>query len=221
MLLSTRTGRLPTHDRGRDARNDHLAVPQAPAVNHVRALDIAGLHVPDAGPVFLAALAVHVAGGATAVVSGILATAARKQPGRHPVAGTVYLYAIGTVFVTATVMAVLRWRHDWHLFLIATIALGLAMVGRQVRRRRPHRWMAWHGSAMAGSFIALFTGFYVDNGPQLPLWDRLPHLTYWLIPAAVGIPLTWRALARNGAISAHRRRKPRNSSIHGRSPARW
>ena len=55
---------------------------------------------------------------------------------------------------------------------------------------------------MAGSFVALFTGFYVDNGPNLPVWDRLPHLAYWLVPAAVGIPLTWRALVRNGAFSA-------------------
>jgi hypothetical protein len=51
--------------------------------------------------------------------------------------------------------------------------------------------MAWHGCAMAGSYVALFTGFYVDNGPQLPVWDRLPHLLYWLLPAAVGAPLTW------------------------------
>jgi hypothetical protein len=61
--------------------------------------------------------------------------------------------------------------------------------------------MVWHGCAMAGSYVALFTGFYVDNGPQLPLWDRLPHLTYWLLPAAMGAPLTWWALRRNGALS--------------------
>jgi hypothetical protein len=101
-------------------------------------------------------------------------------------------------------MAILRGRHDWHLFLIATVAFGLAALGRWAHRRRPRRWMAWHGSAMAGSYIALFTGFYVDNGPQLPLWDRLPHLAYWLIPAAIGIPLTWRALIRNAAIGANR-----------------
>lgn len=40
------------------------------------------------------------------------------------------------------------------------------------------------------------TGFYVDNGPQLPIWNRLPHLTYWLLPAAVGAPLIWLALHR-------------------------
>ena len=37
--------------------------------------------------------------------------------------------------------------------------------------------------AAAGSYAPLLTGFYVDNGPHLPLWDRLPHLSYWLLPA--------------------------------------
>jgi hypothetical protein len=156
--------------------------------------------------VFLAALAVHVVAGTTAVLAGVFATTAAKRPGRHPRAGTVYLYAIVAVFVTATVMAALRWRQDRHLFLIASAAFGLAVLGWLARRRRRDRWMLWHGSAMAGSYIALFTGFYVDNGAQLPLWNRLPHLLYWLIPAAVGVPLTWRALLRNGATRARRAR---------------
>lgn len=164
------------------------------------ALAVGDPHIPDAGPVFLTALAVHVAAGLVAVVAGILATTARKRPGRHPRAGLVYLYAMSGVFVTATVMAAVRWREDWYLFVVATIAFGLAAFGWWARRTGPRRWMAWHGSAMAGSYVALFTGFYVDNGPRLPLWDRLPHLAYWFIPAAIGIPLTWWALRRNGAL---------------------
>jgi len=161
------------------------------------AIDVAGLHIPDAGPVFLATLAVHVLAGVAAVVSGALAATAAKRPGRHPRAGRAYLYAITAVFATASVLAALRWRQDWRLFLIAGVACGLAWFGRSARRRRRDGWMTWHGSAMAGSYAALFTGFYVDNGPQLPLWDRLPHLTYWLLPAAVALPLTWRALRRS------------------------
>lgn len=153
---------------------------------------------------FLAALVVHVAAGGTGVIAGALAAAAAKRPGRHPRAGAVYLCAVGAVFATATVMAALRWRHDWHLFLIAVVAFGLALLGRWARRARPRRWPAWHGSAMAGSYVALLTGFYVDNGPRLPLWDRLPPLAYWLLPAAVGIPVTWRALRRNAALHRHR-----------------
>jgi hypothetical protein len=172
-------------------------------VTSLLTLDIAGLRIPAASPLFLSALAVHVAAGLTATAAGILATTAGKRPGRHPRAGTVYLYAITGVFVTATVMAAIRWRHDWHLFIIGAVAFGLATLGWWARRRQSRNWMAWHGTAMAGSFTALLTGFYVDNGHQLPLWNRLPHVTYWLIPAAVAVPLTWRALLHNTAIRTH------------------
>jgi hypothetical protein len=57
---------------------------------------------------------------------------------------------------------------------------------------------------MAGSYTTLFIGFYVDNGPQLPVWDRLPHTLYWLLPAVAGVLLTRRALIRNHAIGPRR-----------------
>jgi len=165
---------------------------------------ILGIAIPDAGPFFYTALAVHIFAAATCVIAGVLAATARKRPGRHPRAGTIYVVGLAVVFVTATVMAVLRWRQDWHLFLIATAAFGLGAAGWLVRRRRPQRWLAWHGATMGASYIALMTGFYVDNGPQLPLWNRLPHLTYWLLPAVVGAPLIWWALVRNAALGTRR-----------------
>jgi hypothetical protein len=163
------------------------------------AITILGLEIPDAGPVFLAALAVHVAAGMMGVVAGALAATARKRPGRHPEAGRVYLWGLGVVFVTASTMAMIRWHEDWHLFAIATVALALGLFGWRARRRQHDGWPRWHAIGMAGSYIALLTGFYVDNGPQLPVWDRLPHWTYWVIPAAVGIPLIWLALRRFAA----------------------
>jgi hypothetical protein len=166
----------------------------------VLGIAILGVEVPDDRPVFLAALAAHVAAGATCVISGALAATARKRPGRHPRAGTVYVWGLAIVFATATILAALRWRQDWHLFLIASAAFGLGATGWWARRQRWHRWMLWHGVGMAGSYIALLTGFYIDNGPQLPLWNQLPHWSFWFIPAAVGIPLTRRALHRNGAL---------------------
>lgn len=154
------------------------------------------------GVVFSIALALHVLAGLTSVVTGLLATTARKRPGRHPKAGYVYLWGIGVVAATATVMAVIRRHEDWHLFLVATVAFGLAMFGWQARRRHRPGWPARHAIGMGGSYIALFTGFYVDNGQRLPLWDRLPHWSYWVIPAAVGIPLIWLALRRLRPASA-------------------
>jgi hypothetical protein len=158
--------------------------------------EILGLTIPDAGPVFFAALGVHVLAGTTCVLAGALAATARKRRGRHPHAGRIYLYGLGVVFVTAAVMAAVRWRQDAHLFAIATVAFGLGLFGRRARRRHRPGWPRRHAIGMGGSYIALFTGFYVDNGPQLPLWERLPHWSYWVLPAAVGVPLIRRALRR-------------------------
>jgi hypothetical protein len=185
-------------------------------VGRVVAIDIGGIHVPDNRTVFLATLAVHIGAGGTAVAAGALAATARKRPGRHPRAGTVYLCALAGVFATAAVLATLRWRHDWHLFVIAVVAFALGSTGWLARRRRWHQWLTWHAIGMAGSYTTLLTGFYVDNGPQLPLWDRLPHLTYWLLPTALGAPLTWRALARNHALPSTRR----TAAVRGGPPPR-
>ncbi len=40
----------------------------------------------------------------------------------------------------------------------------------------------------------MLTAFYVDNGLHLPLWDRLPTLTFWLLPSAIGAPVIARAI---------------------------
>lgn len=158
--------------------------------------DIVGLPIPDAGPVFAAALAVHILCGLIAVIAGALAATAKKRPGRHPRAGRAYLWTLGGIFTTAAVMAVIRWRQDAHLFAIAAIAFSLSLYGYRARRRHRPGWPPHHAIGMGGSYIVLLAGFYVDNGPFLPLWDRLPHLTYWLLPSLVGIPLIWLALQR-------------------------
>jgi hypothetical protein len=52
--------------------------------------DPLGLPIPDAGPVLIVALTVHVAAGLTTVVAGALAATARKRPATTR-AGRVYL----------------------------------------------------------------------------------------------------------------------------------
>ena len=167
--------------------------------------DILGLPIPDAGPIFAAALVTHILSGLTAVISGALAATAKKRPGRHPRAGRIYLWALGGVFVTATIMAIIRWREDAHLFAIAVMAFSLGLYGYRARRRRRPGWPPHHAIGMGGSYIALLTGFYVDNGPFLPLWQQLPHLTYWLLPSIVGVPLIWLALHRFRRVPARAR----------------
>jgi len=97
--------------------------------------EIFGLPIPDAGPIFATALVLHILSGLTAVITGALAATARKQPGRHPRAGRVYLCALGGIFTTAMVMAAIRWHEDAHLFAIAVIAFSLGLYGYRARRR--------------------------------------------------------------------------------------
>jgi uncharacterized membrane protein len=130
--------------------------------------EIFGLPIPDAGPIFATALVIHILCGLTAVIAGALAATARKQPGRHPLAGRVYLWALGGIFATATIMAAIRWHEDAHLFAIAVIAFSLGLYGYRARRRHRPGWAPHHDIGMGGSYIALLTGFYVDNGAFLP-----------------------------------------------------
>ena len=153
------------------------------------ARELFGLPIPDEGVLFDAALGCHIVAGLTCVVSGVLAATAPKQRGRHTLSGRVFFWSLAVVFASSTTMATLRFAEDWHLLLIGTVAFGAGCLGYLARRRRRPGWQRIHIPAMGGAYIALFTGFYVDNGPHLPLWDQLPTLAYWTLPSLVGVPL--------------------------------
>jgi hypothetical protein len=159
------------------------------------AVHILGDHLAAAAPVFLAVLAVHVIAGLTAVVTGAVAALARKGGRRHIRAGRGYYRAVSVVFATAAVLAAIRWRQDYYLFIIGAVAFTAATIGYQHRRRhRPGD--TGHIAGMGTAYVAMLTAFFVDNGPHLPLWDRLPVLAFWLLPAAIGAPLIARAILR-------------------------
>ncbi|MEV6867843.1 hypothetical protein AB0M44_43530 [Streptosporangium subroseum] len=155
-------------------------------------MDVLGIPLPAAGPLFLSALFVHVVAGLTCVVSGALAALSRKGRPLHLRSGQVYLWGLAAVFVTMAVMSAIRWRENAQLFAVGSLAFAAGLTGYLLRRRRPQL----HILAMGSSYVALLTGFYVDNGPNLPLWNRLPTLAYWLLPALIGAPVILRALAR-------------------------
>ena len=156
---------------------------------------ILGDQVGSTAPVFLGFLAIHVIAGLTAVLTGAAAALARKGSPRHIRAGRWFYAAITVAFVTATALAVMRWRQDYYLFIIGAVAMAAATTGYQHRRRhRPGD--TGHITGMGIGYTAMLTAFLVDNGPHLPLWDRLPAAAFWLIPAAVAGPLITRAVIR-------------------------
>jgi hypothetical protein len=95
----------------------------------VTASRILGDQVGSTAPVFLAFLALHVIAGLTAVITGAIAALARKGSPRHVRAGRWYYAAISVVFATATALSIMRWRQDYHLFIIGTVAFTAATIG--------------------------------------------------------------------------------------------
>jgi hypothetical protein len=154
-----------------------------------------GDQVGSTAPGFLAFLAVHVLAGLTAVVTGAVAALARKGGPRHIRAGRWYYRAITVLFATATVLAAMRWRQDYYLFIIGAVAFTAATIG-YLHRRRHRPGDTGHIVGMGTAYVAMLTAFYVDNGPHLPLWDRLPTIAFWLLPAAIGTPIIARAVIR-------------------------
>ena len=177
----------------------------------LHASQILGTEVGSTNPAFLGVLAVHVLAALTAVVTGAGAALTSKGSTRHVSIGRRYYQAITVVVATATVLAVMRWREDYYLFLIGAVAFAAATIGYQHRRRqRPGD--APHIIGMGTSYIAMLTAFYVDNGPHLPLWDRLPTIAFWLLPTAVGAPILMRALHKSHRYHAQPMSQPRRSS---------
>ena len=169
----------------------------------VIASTILGDHVGSTAPVFLAFLAAHVLAGLTAVATGAIAALTRKGSLHHVRAGRWYYQAISVVFATATALSIMRWRQDYYLFIIGAAAFTAATIGYLHRRlHRPGDTV--HILGMGTAYVAMLTAFYVDNGPHLPLWDRLPRLTFWLLPPAIGAPVIIRAIiaARDRASAA-------------------
>jgi cell division protein FtsW (lipid II flippase) len=155
---------------------------------------IAGIPLPSDAPLFLAFVVVHVVAGLTAVIAGAIAMLSQKRPGRHPQAGTVYYWALAGVFITMAALAFFRWSEDYHLFILGLLSFIAATIGRTARQKLWPSWPRIHMTGMAVSYIVMITAFYVDNGPNLPLWRELPPLAFWILPTLIGAPILINAL---------------------------
>jgi hypothetical protein len=149
---------------------------------------VAGIRIPSSDSVFLSVVALHISLGLACVVSGAIAMLSAKGPGRHPIAGAI-CYRCNALLGSPTVLSILRWSDDYHLFIRGAFEFAALHLGRLARRRIWPRWVQTHIAGMGSSYVLLLTAFYVDNGQQLPLWRDLPVWTYWTLPATMVAPI--------------------------------
>ena len=161
--------------------------------------EILGLPIPDEGPAFLVILLVHILAGLTGVVCGATAALSRKGGPTHVRFGRIYGWALVAIIATMAAMAVMRWQENWHLVPIGLVAGTALAIGWLDRRRKAEGHDRVHIVAMGCSYVALLTGFYVDNGPHLPLWQYLPDWSFWVLPSVVGLPIIVAAVRRRPA----------------------
>jgi hypothetical protein len=154
---------------------------------------------------FFLPLVVHALAGLTAGVTGVITFSVSKGPGRHHRWGTRYLWAYSVVFLTATLLSVQRWQADAYLFGLAVLGYSLALGGYSARRFRQTPWLRqllgewWviaHLVGMIGSYVVLWTAFYVDNAHLFPGVNRLPTLTFWVAPTLIAAPFLVRSIRR-------------------------
>ena len=81
------------------------------------------------------------------------------------------------------------------LLIIVAVAFAAATIG-YLHRKRHRPGDTGHIAGMGVGYVAMLTAFYVDNGPHLALWDRLPAVAFWLLPPVIGAPIIARAVIR-------------------------
>jgi len=158
---------------------------------------IAGIEIPSTSPVFLSVVALHVLLALICVVVGFAAMMTNKHSANHPKLGLIYFWLLAAVFATSAVLSLMRWREDYHLFVLGMLSFGSAWLGRAAAARESPRSIRRHLSYMGVSYVLLLTAFYVDNGRNLPIWRDLPSIVYWVLPALIGVPLILRTLWRH------------------------
>lgn len=146
-------------------------------------------------------LAVHIAAGSVCLLAGALSAWARKRKGLHTVVGEVYHGSYVLVFLTAVVMAVLKWQELAYLFYIALFSYGLALYGYLAGKWRRSGWLNHHIRGMLGSYIGVITAVLVVNGGPLSSALGIPSLSLWFLPTIIGSPII--------ALTARRFASPR------------
>ena len=151
--------------------------------------DIFGIPVPSTDRVFLTFVVVHILISLIAVLTGLFAMLSDKRMRRHALYGRLYFWAMLLSFCTVVILSIMRWPHNIHLLSIGVFAITVTLLGYRLAKNRVLNWTRYHTICMGTSYILLMTGFYVDNGKNLPFWKLFPQWFFWVFPAVVGIPI--------------------------------
>lgn len=160
---------------------------------------------------FFLPLVVHALAALTTGVTGVITFSMPKRSIRHPKWGKRYLWAYTVVFLTAIILSVQHLPTDAYLVILATIGYGFALVGYGARRfqQKPvmrrmlgKQWISAHIVGMIGSYVVLWTAFYVDNAHLFPGLKELPTLTLWVLPTVIALPFLMVSLSRFAPKSA-------------------
>ena len=154
---------------------------------------------------FFLPLVVHALAALTTGVTGVITFSRPKRSVRHPRWGVRYLWAYTVVFLTAIILSVRDFPTDAYLVVLATIGYGFALGGYGARRFRKapslvrvlgKQWIVAHIVGMIGSYVVLWTAFYVDNAHLFPGLKELPTLTFWVLPTMIALPFLMVSLSR-------------------------
>ncbi len=153
---------------------------------------------------FFLPLVVHALAALTAGVTGVITFSRPKRGVRHPKWGVRYLWTYTVVFLTAIILSVRDLPTDAYLVVLATIGYGAALGGYGARHFRQEpwlrvlgkQWISVHIVGMIGSYVVLWTAFYVDNAHLIPGLKELPTLTFWVLPSLIALPFLVLSLSR-------------------------
>lgn len=165
--------------------------------------DLFGIPVPSTDTLFLTIVVIHIAIALSCVVGGLFAMLSEKGQRRHIVAGKVYYWSMACSLVTIVMMSVMRWPHNIHLLMIGLFAFTFTHLGRRLARNKKTNWTRSHTVLMGLSYVLLLTGFYVDNGKNLPFWKQFSQAFFWVFPSIVGLPIIVYTLFRHPLNRQH------------------
>ena len=151
--------------------------------------DLFGIPIPSSNKVFLTFVIIHILIAMACVISGLVAMLSEKGSRQHSLSGKVYLWCMLSTFATVVILSVMRWPHNIHLLVIGICTTTFTYTGYELAKPRKVNRTRLHTICMGLSYIFLLTGFYVDNGKNLPFWNQFHQIVFYVFPSVIGIPI--------------------------------